>query len=251
MSVVTLLKPCTRCGMVTAIALTAAACGSNSSPTSPSSPPPSIAALVIRGAPALLVVGETATLTVEATWSDGASRPLTPQWTTDAAEVASIENGVLIARGAGIATVSAISGVSHGTARVRVVPALAGTWSGSVRYPSCSVPARWGSAFCPSPTVSYAMDLQLVQQGDTVIGTLDFGPTGAVTGTIAPDGTLVLSGQLTRRVSSRTTRYDLRDWHSSIAADGSMRGRWAEVATWDGEAGEGLIQGEIIRVVRQ
>lgn len=238
-----------------ALALLAAAlsgaCGGASSPTSPSAAAASLTALGIAGAPDIMLVGETATLSVQGTWSDGGSRPLTLQWSTDAPAVLSVDAGSVVARAPGIATVSVSSGSTSTSVRVRVVPNLGGTWSGSVRYPTCSVPARWGSGFCPQTGSSYSATLELVQQRDTVVGTLDAGRSGTVRGTIQNDGALQLTGQLTSVATTRTLRFDIRDWSTSLASDGSMRGRWAEVITWAGESGQGLLDVEVIRLAKR
>lgn len=224
------------------------ACGGGGVPTTPTAV---LTGLRLSGAPDLMVSGEGATLVAEGAWSDGAARPMALQWTSDAPSVISIDGGTVTARATGTATISVTSGTASASARIRVVPALSGTWSGSVRYPTCTVPARWGAGFCPQTGISYSATLDLVQQRDTVIGTLDAGRRGTVRGTIAIDGTLQLSGQLVSAGSTRTLRFDIRDWSTSLDADGSMRGRWAEVITWDGEAGQGLIDVEVIRLSKR
>jgi hypothetical protein len=62
---------------------------------------------------------------------------------------------------------------------------------------------------------------------------------------------LTLTGQLVNVVGTRTLRFDLRDWLVSVLADGEFRGRWAEVITWAGEQGQGLLDVEIIRIAKR
>jgi hypothetical protein len=225
---------------------------SGSAPTSLTVAAPTLTGLNIAGAPDLMLVGETAALTVSGTWSDGASRAATVQWATDAPGVLAVDNGTLTGRGAGVATVTATSGSATGTARVRVVPNLGGVWTGSYRFLSCSVPPRWGAQFCPAANITSTMTMDLAQQRDGVVGTLAVGRSGTVRGSIATDGTLALTGRLSFTYTGGTTLVlDLRDWQTVATPSGELRGRWSEVITWVGESGQELAEIEIIRVTKR
>ncbi len=135
-------------GCVLAIA---AACGGggNSSPTAPSSQTPSVRSISVAGYSAPLSgVGATVSLKATAMMSNGASQDVTATatWVSDVTGVATVDGaGVVTARSAGDATISATHGGAVGTMRIKVdlpremKPAL----TGNLQVTRSPEPAYW------------------------------------------------------------------------------------------------------------
>lgn len=113
-------------GLCAALIVFTAACGGgdNASPTAPTAQTPSVQSIAVSGYSAPLTnVGATVALKATATMSNGSTQDITgtATWVSDVTGVATVDGaGVVTARSAGDATISATHGGRAGTARITV-----------------------------------------------------------------------------------------------------------------------------------
>lgn len=168
-------SPLCRCVRIVALvcvcvaALPLVACESTTVPTAPSG------GLQLTASASTLPAGDTTTVTVAGAASGTAATALT--WTSSDGSVASVSGtGVVTARRAGTAIITARTSAASGQVTIRVVSRYAGTWTGGLSraQPSCA-PASAAPVCVPTtpPTVLQApVTLVLTQTGAMVTGTL-------------------------------------------------------------------------------
>jgi hypothetical protein len=176
--------------VVTLLAL--AACES-SSPTAPTS-----GTLQVTLTASIVRMGDTATATAVQ-----AGAPVGATWSSSDGSVATVSaTGVITARRAGRATITATTGTASGAATVRVVPDFAGSWAGPLFRAQVSCAPASAAPVCvpgtPPATLLAPATLSLTQTGGDVSGTLVDGVEPLVTiplqGRVADDDVLVLDG---------------------------------------------------------
>jgi hypothetical protein len=170
----------------------AAACG-NSSPAQPSK---TVSSLSMSPGTDWIKVKATEKFSVTAQYSTGASEAVTPTWASDATSVAAVDtSGTVTGVAAGLATISASYQGASVTRTIRVIPDYAGHWVGNWVVSSCTVqtlPASWCD---PIRNGTFPATLDIRQSKDVVSADWTFQEaSGTHPGTIAPDGTLTLTG---------------------------------------------------------
>lgn len=159
---------------------------------------------------------------------------------------------------AGVATVEAKAGGVVATFAVRALPDFGGRWTLQIRYISCNVPPRWGAGFCGNTSATSTANLDLTRTNrDGVAGALQYTSvngnlwTGTLSGVVATDGTLSLTGRLSSpRSNGVLFTSDVLEWSTVLSSTFGMTGRYTEVLTWVGERDQGFISLEVIRATR-
>ena len=221
-----------------AIMLAAAAC--DHPPTQPTTVVPDTkpTLLTITPATSLLKVGGSETFSAFAVFPDGSGQSVAAQWSIDQSAVATVQStGVLMAVGAGMATITATYRERSASRSLRVIPDYAGTWEGTVTVVECvdGDPGLCTPAPCCLPVYvpgrTCALEAILAYRDEQVTGfitNLTVGPVGVPSsGTIDLDGTLTLNGIL--RQSDSLGSFETRiDWKTTIDSTGAMRGNFLE-----------------------
>jgi hypothetical protein len=227
-------------------AAAAAGCSKSGNPATPTVTPTAIA---LSASSDLMLVGATQTFTASVSFSDGTTRAGSVTWSTDNTAIARVSaSGVVEGIGPGIATIAAESQGVRGTKTVRVVPVFSGGWAGRWQHVSCvDVMLPPGFSRCASYIMgdSSALALTLAQDRDAVQGTLNLsGVLMIVSGTIAVDGTLSMSGE-----RPNTGDY-VSSWRSTVVGT-SMEGTfdWGYTSPLD-QSGHRLSD-RLLNVVRQ
>lgn len=181
------------------------ACESNPTPTAPTG------TLQVTASASVLRAGDTATLTV----APVAATPPVVTWTSSDASVASVSTaGIVTARRAGTATITAATGTASGQVTMRVVSNFGGTWTGPLlRNQTSCVPASTAPV-CVSTTTPTArlapVTLVLAQTGATVTGTLSDGLElqifVALQGSVDASDVLTLEGRSTPQPTPTSLR---------------------------------------------
>ncbi len=176
------------------------------------SPTVIITAIAVARNTDLVVVGSSATLTATATYSNGTSAAITPTWSSDAVGSFTVNAaGAALAVGPGVANITAESQSVRGSTALRAVPRFEGTWQGRWQHVAFS-----GSG-CGGLIVgdTSALGLTLTRTRDSAAGTLNLaGVMMTVSGTIAVDGTLRLSGERLPGPDQSVS-----DWQSTLSGD--------------------------------
>lgn len=181
------------------------ACESNPTRTAPSG------TLQVTTSATVLRAGDTATLTV----APVVPTPPVVTWTSSDASVVSVSAaGIVTARRAGSATITAATATASGQVVLRVVSNFAGTWTGPlVRNQTSCVPASTAPVCIPTttPTARLApVTLALVQTGATVTGTLTDGlelqVSVALQGSVDASDVLTLEGRSTPQPTPTSLR---------------------------------------------
>lgn len=179
------------------------ACDSSSTPTSPST-----GRLVVATPRTILRAGEVAPLSV----TSGGTPITTVVWTTTDASVLTVSTaGQATAGRPGRVTVTATSGGSQGSLSLRVVPDVAGAWSGgTVRAQLACAASSTAPACAPGASTGGTLTLRLTQVGDQLTGSLvdSAEPTATVplTGTMQADDQLALAGTVSQPPATPTLR---------------------------------------------
>jgi hypothetical protein len=182
-------------------------CGSKdgsspSGPTSPTpTPTPTAASLSISG-PNTLRTGQTGNYTAVLTLSNGTQQNVTPDWTSDAASVLTINNsgqGNALAHGAAT-LVATTQGVSASTL-VRVHQNYQGTWTGTHRIRVCDQRGDFvgvcGKGGLPPGTL-LPFQMRLTQTAGSAVGTVELGQVSYdITGSIFDSRRFVGGGSAT------------------------------------------------------
>ena len=206
----------------------AAACSGGSSPTAPAVTTTGIS---ISGTTDMLRVQENVTFTAVASRSDGSTQAVT-EWASDAPSVLSINpsSGLATGLAAGQATITARNGGVMATRLVRVVPHYQGAWSGRYVIVGCTSTGDYlAFGWCGSiQGRELPFTLTLSQTRDTVDGTVSFGEyTGSVSGSMALNGTLTISGVAVSGSSSLS----ISSWSTNSATFGAMTGTFSQRST--------------------
>lgn len=216
-SAVLLLGPLVACG--------GGSSGGGGTPTSPGATPTSI---TISPGTDLLKLKGTENFTATAAMSNGSSSAVTPNWRSDNTSVLTIEaSGRATGVSSGNATIIAEHQGLSATRLVRVVPDYQGSWRGEISMRSCEDDGEWeGTCAELSAGDRDTLSLAVTQQGATVTATLDLGGfAGPVTGSIATDGTLTLSGTYSSTLDGFPFQVSVVEWQSVSTDNARMTGR--------------------------
>ena len=123
-----------------------------------------------------------------------------------------------------------------------VVPNFQGQWTGSYDITGCSGTGVFATppAFCDTFSIgsTFPLTLTLTQTGTQVTGTAQFGNfTMPVSGPIAADGRLLLTGTGVLVQGSITINVSLAKW-ATVVSGTSMAGNWEQV--WTTNIGVGV-----------
>lgn len=213
--------------------LACAGCGG--SPTQPgaAAPAPSVTSLTIDALTSAIPVGATFVPRAKVQLSDGSSLDVSSDatWLSDAPQVARIAAaGSVVAVSRGNATLTAVYRGVVAATQARIVDDWRGTWRTDHAVATCV--AGFFRACFGSPETAVVM-LTFAQSGDRLEGTVrldilttglgsgGFSDYGVVSGTLADDGSVVLSGNMLDRYSEMpVTR--IADWRVAVA-DGGLR----------------------------
>jgi hypothetical protein len=211
--------------LVTAVA----ACGGKS-PAAPTGT--TVTGLAITGADTLLTGGSSVYHTT-ATFADGASRTVTPNWSSSNPEVASVDDaGQLQPRAHGTTILTATSGGQTVSKTVHIVNNYAGRWDGVFAAKECAP-----QSFCAAMDLdifNFPVTLELSQSGadqSDIAGRFilrNFGINASVTGRVTSEGHLNLAGSypVTDNANALAT-LNLEAWDTT-SRDGAMSGGWAQ-----------------------
>jgi len=202
-------------GLLAVAGLGAFGCGESSSVTGPGR---AIANITVASAADLVLIGSALSFQAIAAYSDGTTTVVSPSWSSDAPSVMTIDQGTGTARavGSGQATISADLQGRHASKVIRSIPDFAGTFNGQLQHTAVAPGRSPGCAGAVGSTS--ALELSLVQSGDTVQGSLTLaGVAIDVKGSIAVDGTLSLSGERWRY--PQYDRDSIADWRTSLTGD--------------------------------
>ncbi len=215
--------------IVLLVAAAGAAC--NSKDSSPGAPSETVTEITISPATDFLKLKATERFTATARLGGGATRAVTPRWSSDTTAVATVDSGGLVtAVGIGSSTIVADYEGLRATRLIQVLPDYAGRWTGDFVVASCSVTGGFQAQWCRQIQALPALParLDLVQTRSAVSGswTLQEDATGTVTGNIATDGTLALEGNVFRGGVTTT----ISSWESKTTDNLSMSGSFT--LTW-------------------
>jgi hypothetical protein len=127
------------------------------------------------------------------------------------------------------------------------IPDYAGVWSGTATTSSCRRDETFPvTGFCASATASpQPIRLQLFQTGRAVSGDLAVaGGSGAVTGTVAPDGSLSLQGDLIAIAGIATFTITVASWQTVVSGP-AMTGTVQTIWSTAGAGGRGYIDAAV------
>jgi hypothetical protein len=169
------------------------------------------------------------TYTATARYSDGSSETVQGTWSSAAANIASVEgNGRVTGVSSGSTTITGTYQGMSGTQALRVVPDYHGRWSGDWQVRSCSATGDWAGACAEFPPGDlFGFTLNATQTRDTITGTTDFGDDlpGPITGTIATNGHLAVTGTYTVNVEGISLEVTVSDWDTNTTDNQTMTGR--------------------------
>jgi hypothetical protein len=207
-------------------ALSAGACGKST----PAAPSPAVSSLAIAPATDYVKLKGTEKFAVTATYSTGATEPVAATWSSDNQAVATVDaSGTVTGVGPGQATITAAYQGKTAARGLRVIPDYAGNWTGSwaVTPGGCTVFGDFRADWCGGVQGTFPATLSLQQIKDAVSGTwtLQDG-NGNVTGSVAGNGTLTLSGS---SLQSGVT-IEISAWQSATADNRTMTGTFT--FTW-------------------
>jgi hypothetical protein len=234
--------------LVVVSAVMVSACGS-STPVAATPPVATATSLTLTPATSFMLSGHTETFVATATLSSGGTQVVAPAWSVDNAGVLSIDAaGRATARGTGTSNVIAIYQGQQATRLVRVAPDYQGRWVGTYLVTSCNESGDFQRAsFCSQfLNQTQPITLTLTQNLDQVTGTIVLfsSPTGNVSGPLANDGTLLLSGVLPGAVS-----VTLSNW-STVASGSEMTGVWNMTFAGSAASGTANLAARIISVTK-
>jgi hypothetical protein len=236
--------------LVAALVLLAAlgACGKHSNGPSGPSGTPTLTGVSVTPATDLLTIKSTVTFTATANFSDGTSQTVQGTWGTDAPTIATVEGGRVTGVAPGLATVFADYQGQRGTRTVRVVPDYQGHWSGDWSVTGCTGDGDF-SDICSVYVIGdlYALTLVASQTRDTITGTTDFGDNlpGPVTGTIAANGHLTVSGTYTITIEDLTIELTVGNWDTLTLDNQRMTGHLSVTGRAVGVQGSFTVTGDL------
>ena len=246
-------------------AIVVAACGGESSPSSPtpigSSTPstPTVSALRIDG-PDAVRTGSTADYTAIATLSNGTTQTVTPTWSSNNTATASVDNnGRLTGQSHGAVTLTATHQGASTTKAVSIVANFGGQWTGRYVMRACDQSGAFAAiAYCQGLGGIGSMGpigLSITQGGNDqsqLAGTISFGGTltGNVTGNVTPDGRMVIGGNFNVVASGVAFTFRVGGWESRLSGPSSMTGRWADNLAAVNVPGNAYTENELVTMTR-
>lgn len=227
--------------------------GGSSNTTSPTSPTATVvlSSIAVTGSSTALMVGESATLTATATYSDGTTRSITVTWSSSDSTVVSVDSaGRVTAAGGGTVTITATAEGRSGTLSVRGIPDYSGEWDVRFKYTMCNMPDRWRLTWCDPRATGGYMGLTFSRSGVdevTAIMRSGNGYIGNMSGRVQANGSLALTGTwtLTDAIS-----WDVSNWVSQMVS-GQMTGTFAATITLPGETATGTLTAELFNSTRR
>jgi len=222
--------------LVLTAVLCAAACGGGS-PSSPT-PPPTNATVtgVTLSAVDFVKLNNPHRPTLTASMSDGTTRVVQGTWQSSDQAVAIVAaDGLITPVASGEATIS-VQHESHRAERpIRVVPDYEGRWDGSYRVYDCSDSRDWeGVCEEEDPNNEWDLDLVFAQTNASVTGTVAafVDATVSVTGEIATNGRLAVSGKFEATVDGVPLVLEVVEWDTfAFESNRLMNGRFVLVGS--------------------
>ena len=217
------------CGILfTSGGLIACGGGGGGSTTSPSA---TVTSLGISPGTDTLKLRASESFTANATMSNGTTNVVTATWRSDNTSVATIDStGRATGVASGRATITAEYQGLSANRTLRVVPDYQGTWRGFLSMRSCSATGDWQLAdVCGDLTAGDqdTLSLTLSQQSANVSGTIDIGGfAGPITGTIADNGSLSLTGLYNTSYDGFPVQIGVSDWQTMSSDNSRMTGRF-------------------------
>jgi hypothetical protein len=206
--------------------------GSCQSPVAPS-PSPRPDALTIVPSMDAVKLGETQSLSAVVVSGDGARRPVSAAWSSDAPAVAAVsDDGRVRAVSLGSTQIHATFQSMSAVEPLRVVPDYAGSWSGEYHVVACNRTQGDGPDVCRTYLAGGGIHLPLSvivnQSGSTVSGTFDLYSnthilleTGPVGGAVDTSGALVLSVSTQSVHPTEHSATTVSDWVATLTDGGS------------------------------
>ncbi|MGE5813882.1 MAG: Ig-like domain-containing protein [Acidobacteriota bacterium] len=226
------------------------ACGDGGGGGSVTAPSPTPTSISISPATDLLKIKAVENFTATAISSSG-SNAVTASWRSDNPSVVTIDSaGRATAVASGTATVIADYQGLSASRLLRVVPDYHGNWRGNARLLACEDDGDW-DGICDDMGIGEldTIAILVTQQNTGVSGTLDVGGmAGAVTGTIAMDGTLTLSGTFTVPVEGVLFDISVVEWQTMSSDNARMNGRLALTMKTQLLTGQVRLQAELVNV---
>lgn len=193
-----MLKVASVCALLTLIIVFPACKGGSTAPEPPSV---TVTSITVTSLSTMLKVGQTETFTATANMSNGTTQAATGTWSSNNSGVATVNAaGLVNIMGSGNATITMSYSGKTGSKNIRGLPDYQGTYiSGTYTIASCSCSGDFTGACdeLPNGTVM-PIEMNLMQTTDMVSGTIFLGSlTATMSGQIAADGELVMTGQIT------------------------------------------------------
>lgn len=231
-------------GVICVYAVVSSACGSKNSLASILAPTENatVKSLTLTmNSPAL---GGTVQAVAVATFSTGATAPVTTGFTSDAPAVASSTSaGRVTGVSIGDVTISVEYFGVRASKKVRVLPGYAGLFSGTYVVSSCVQTGGFAAEnFCAPFTAGLVLpiDFSHDQSPDltTLTGQFRLGTSiGNGTGVVSPSGLLTYTGAL----AGTTRRMDFRNWAATSPSPGRIVGSFEMVWTDSAVTGSGIL----------
>lgn len=228
-----------------------AGCGNdNGSPGAPTPPAPAATQIALSGTRDQMFIGQTHVFVATGTFSDGASRVVAGNWSSDAPSVASVSAaGQVQALAAGEATITVTFDGRVATQRVRVLPDYAGRWQDAWREIGCDETLDWrGGCGEIDSTSLWRITFDLTQDRDSVTGQLSpyTDATFPTAGRVAVDGALSQRGSISFEESIGIVDLEIVDWLSRSTDNQTMTGGFKVRYTARKYQGEMVITMELV-----
>lgn len=212
-----------------------------------------IVSLTIAPGTTMMRIKGTETFTATATMSSGVTSPASPAWRSSNVTIATIDGGGrTTALASGTTTITADYQGLSAPRELRVVPDYQGTWRGRLNVTGCTDEGDWHTGnFCGELGTGNLDNLTLTsaQQNAAITGTLDVGGmSGPITGSIATDGTLTLTGSYTAPAGGFAFNISIAEWQSTTTDNANMSGRLTFTMRNDLMTGMGRVQAELVNM---
>jgi hypothetical protein len=200
-----------------------------------------------------LAIGQTADFNLTGSHANGVQETMQGTWGSDNTQVATVNDGHVVAVGPGQATIYADCTHGRATRLLRVVPEYAGSWFGIYTYSECSATGdvatrRICNGFLPGGQA--LLGLRLSRNREHVTGTVILGTlTGDAAGDIGLSGSLTLAGSLRFEEDGFAEQIVLSEW-DTIAERELMTGRFVQTWTMTDAAGSMRVVCDIVRMTR-
>lgn len=204
------------------------ACGGSKEPGPGPGPSPSVTSIAISPGTDMLKIKGTENYVATAAYSNGTTATVTPTWRSDNPAVLTIEGGGrATANASGTATIIAEHEGRSGTKLVRVVPDYGGSWRGYMSLRNCQGDGAWAAGCAEiAPGDLDTISMAVTQQGAGITATLDLGGfAGPVTGSIAMDGALSVTGTYSTTMDGFPIDIAVVEWQTMSTDNARMTGR--------------------------